>query len=238
MDIGDRMKAYEACSSPQLTRRMPLIIRIDGRTFHTLTAKMEAFDDKFNWAMRYAAVAVAEDCAGFVCAYIQSDEVSFLLQDWAELGTQAWFGKDLSKIVSASAATASIAFSKSIELDATFDSRAFVLPREEVSNYFLWRAKDAERNSLSKYARCHFSHKDLIGKGREEMHEMLHGVGKNWATDLCGWKKNGSFVRRGLTDDGRHVFTFNDDVRPTYADVSAFVEEAIKLATTPVLVEA
>ena len=39
--LGDRMKTYESCSKNYLTRRMPVIIRLDGKAFHTLTKKLE-----------------------------------------------------------------------------------------------------------------------------------------------------------------------------------------------------
>ena len=37
-DLGDRMKDYyESRSKTRLTRRMPVIIRLDGKAFHTFT---------------------------------------------------------------------------------------------------------------------------------------------------------------------------------------------------------
>ena len=33
--LGDRMKRYEYVSRNYLTRRVPVIIRIDGKAFHT-----------------------------------------------------------------------------------------------------------------------------------------------------------------------------------------------------------
>ena len=35
--LGDRMKSYEAVSDGKLVDRVPVIIRIDGKAFHTLT---------------------------------------------------------------------------------------------------------------------------------------------------------------------------------------------------------
>jgi hypothetical protein len=43
------------------------------------------------------------------------------------------------------------------------------------------------------YARSHFSHADLQGKGAVEIHEMLHSIGKNWA-NLNGRAKSGTFL--------------------------------------------
>lgn len=62
---------------------------------------------------------------------------------------------------------------------AYFDARAFNLPREEVANYFLWRAKDWERNSVAMYCRAFYSDRDLHGQGLADQHEMLHHAGKN-----------------------------------------------------------
>ena len=44
---------------------------------------------------------------------------------------------------------------------ATFDSRAFNLPKDEVNNNFYWRESDARRNSIQMVAQANFSHKEL-----------------------------------------------------------------------------
>ena len=40
--LGDRMKDYENVNRFYLTRRMPLIIRIDGRAFHTFAEDLKS----------------------------------------------------------------------------------------------------------------------------------------------------------------------------------------------------
>lgn len=42
--LGDRMKGYEDISRNYLTRRIPVIIRIDGKAFHTFTEVIR-YDD-------------------------------------------------------------------------------------------------------------------------------------------------------------------------------------------------
>ena len=62
-----------------------------------------------------------------------------------------------------------------------FDCRVFQLPTEwECSNAFLWRVKDAVKNSVSTATRAHYSHKEMHGKSQSEMQEMLHQKGVNW----------------------------------------------------------
>ena len=54
-------------------------------------------------------------------------------------------------------------YDKAIEKGAYFDSRAFNVPREDVTNCVLWRQLDAERNSINSLAQSLFSHKELQG---------------------------------------------------------------------------
>lgn len=204
MSLGDRIKRYEAVSHYNLTPRTPVMIRVDGRAFHTLTKNMQQpFDHDFMDSMVSAARDVAADMQGFKVAYIQSDEATFCITDYDNIDTQGWFDYDLSKIVSISAALMSIRFAKYMNFNThspVFDSRAFNVPTNDIINALLWRAKDWARNSLQMYSRAHYSHKELDGKKREDMHEMLYKAGKNWATDLTMQEKNGTFLVK--TDSG------------------------------------
>jgi len=197
MKLGDRIKRYEAATRYLATQRMPLIVRVDGRAFHTFTKGMERpFDAKLMSAMVESAKEVAKDMQGFKVAYVQSDEVTFCLTDYDSLETQGWFDYNLQKVISISAAMMSVNLIKQLGTDElpVFDSRAFNVPIDDVVNTFLWRAKDWERNSLQMYSRAFFSHNELHGKKRSDMHEMLHKAGKNWATDLTMQEKNGAFI--------------------------------------------
>lgn len=217
MTLGRRMKDnYEHRYNFRLTRRTPVIVRVDGRAFHTFTKQFDRpFDNFLMDAMEHAATNLAMDMQGCKLVYIQSDEASFLLTDYDTLETEAWFGYELNKIVSISAACMTAHFCDWLGKVAMFDARAFNIPREEVANYFVWRAKDWERNSLQMYCQAHFSHRELHGKDRAAMHEMLHEKGLNWATDLDDRERNGTFILR----DGSCRY----DVLPTYDDISQLV---------------
>ena len=39
--LGERMKRYELTSKGYLTRKTPVIVRVDGKAFHTLTQSFE-----------------------------------------------------------------------------------------------------------------------------------------------------------------------------------------------------
>ena len=112
--IGDRMKNnYENITRYYLTRRMPVIIRVDGRSFHTFTKGFKKpFDDILVKTMQDTMKYLCENIQGCVLGYTQSDEISLVLTDYAELTTDAWFGNNLQKMCSVSASMATLAFNK------------------------------------------------------------------------------------------------------------------------------
>lgn len=112
--IGDRMKNnYENITRYYLTRRMPVIIRLDGRSFHTFTRGFKKpFDDILVKTMQDTMKYLCENIQGCVLGYTQSDEISLVLTDYAELTTDAWFGNNLQKMCSVSASMATLAFNK------------------------------------------------------------------------------------------------------------------------------
>ena len=112
--LGDRMKNnYENVNRLYLTRRMPVIIRVDMRAGHTFTKGMnKPFDDVFVKTMQETMEYLCENIQGCVLGYTQSDEISLVLVDYAELTTDAWFGNNLQKMCSVSASMATLAFNK------------------------------------------------------------------------------------------------------------------------------
>lgn len=112
--IGNRMKNnYENITRYYLTRRMPVIIRIDGKAFHTFTRGFKKpFDDVLVKTMQDTMKYLCENIQGCVLGYTQSDEISLVLTDYAELTTDAWFGNNLQKMCSVSASMATLTFNK------------------------------------------------------------------------------------------------------------------------------
>ena len=213
--LGDRMKGnYENRQRFYLIRRIPVIMRLDGKSFHTLTKRFcnRPFDGVFNESMIQGAMATLKIIEGAKCAYVASDEVTILITDFDKLTTEAWFDYNVSKMISISACSMSLAFSKSFEHDGLFDCRVHNIPVNEVANNFVFRQKDWIRNSIFMYAQSFFSHKQLHKKNQSDMHEMLHEIGKNWTTDLSSEWKNGTFIRKvnGVWEPtGDVIFTQN-----------------------------
>lgn len=224
--LGDRMKAYENISRFYLARHIPVIIRIDGKAFHSFTKGFQRpFDDVLITVMQKTAKYLCENIQGCKLAYIQSDEISLLLMDNDSMVTEPWFGKNLQKTVSIAASMATMAFNKYFITDATeyiinhnngsklnqnyiaatengamFDARAFIIPEDEIVNYFIWRQQDATRNSIQMVAQSKFSHKELQGKNCNELQDMLYEKqGINW-NDYDTVYKRGSCIIKNAID--------------------------------------
>lgn len=109
--LDDRMKRYENVARIYLTRRIPVIIRIDGKSFHTFTRGMKKpFDRLLMTAMQDTMRYLCENIQGCVFGYTQSDEITLVLTDYATPTTDAWFGYGVQKMASISASMATMAF--------------------------------------------------------------------------------------------------------------------------------
>lgn len=198
--LGDRMKAHEAAFRSVLPHRTYTVLRVDGRAFHAyLRGAEKPFDAQFAADMDTVAEALCKEITGAVFAYTQSDEISVLFADFGSVNAQPWFGGVVAKQVSIAAAIATAEINaRRPGQRALFDARVFTLADPvEVANYFLWRQRDAVRNSISMAAQAHFSHRQLHGVSTGRMQDMLwseHGI--NWNDYPDGFKRGRVTVRR------------------------------------------
>jgi tRNA(His) guanylyltransferase len=112
--IMQRMKEnYEVRSRTYLTRRTPVILRIDGKAFHTYTRGLEKpFDSGLVYDMMDTTVYLCSKIQGAKCGYAQSDEISILLTDYDNLQTSAWFDYEVQKMCSIAASHAATKFNQ------------------------------------------------------------------------------------------------------------------------------
>lgn len=256
--LGDRMKGYENISRIYLTKRSPVIIRIDGKAFHSFTKGfLRPFDNILMETMAETAKFLAQNISGCKLAYTQSDEISLLLTDYETNETQPWFENNLQKLVSVSASMATLHFNrifankvisaersknhllykeiceeltendtseltdycnalqKSRSIGAMFDARAFVLPREEVVNYFIWRQQDATRNSILMVAQSFFSQREMQGIKCDALQDKLFTERNiNW-NDYSVPQKRGTCIKKQLTrrnDVERREWVVDEDI--------------------------
>lgn len=116
--LGDRMKEYEGRNQYYLQKRTPVCIRVDMRAGHTFTRGFaRPFDEVFGNAMVRTMEYCAKNMGNCVFAYCQSDEITFILVDYAKLETDAWFDYRTDKLCSISASMATMAFNSSFEME-------------------------------------------------------------------------------------------------------------------------
>lgn len=115
--LGDRMKEYyENPYRFYLPRRSPMIIRLDMRAGHSFTKGFQRpFDDIFIESIQETAKYLCENIENVKCSYQQSDEISLLLTDYDNIGTQAWFNKNIQKMCSIAASMATLAFNRAFD---------------------------------------------------------------------------------------------------------------------------
>lgn len=109
-----RMKDfYEVRNRRYLTRRTPVIIRIDGKAFHTYTKKLNRpFDEGLIEDMQLTTKYLCENIQGCKFGYTQSDEISLLVTDYDTLRTEAWFDYCQNKMESIGASMATSEFNR------------------------------------------------------------------------------------------------------------------------------
>jgi len=199
--LGDRMKGYENVNRNYLMKRTPVIIRLDGKAFHTYTRGCDKpYDEQLHEVRKNTLQYLCENIQGCIIGYSQSDELSLVLKDWQTFTTSAWFDNNLQKIVSVSASMCTMFWNRQanlfvnwnkIEPNAVFDSRAFNVPREEVVNYLIWRQQDWERNSVQMLGQSLYSQKQLHGLSCPQIiTKVEEGHGIIWG-NLEPWKKQG-----------------------------------------------
>lgn len=195
--LSIRMKSYyEHRSRHYLSRRIPVIIRLDGKAFHTFTKGFKKpYDELLHKTMNDTMRYLCENIQGCKLGYTQSDEITLLLTDYDTLTTDAWFDYNIQKVCSIAASMATMAFNRYFRINfnladfgddldytkilynkldsAMFDARCFNIPKEEVTNCFIWRQQDATRNAIQMLGQSYFSHNELQNKNNSDIQDML-----------------------------------------------------------------
>ena len=248
MELAKRMKKnYEDRFRNYLPNGLPVIVRLDGKNFsHMIKNKFQKpFDDDFIRMMNETAEYVCKNVQGCKFAYVQSDEISLLILN--DSYSEPWFDNNLSKILSITSSLATAKFNQLMmcyQLNKhtydedeiglfgpndclrliensqlyQFDSRAFVIPNNEIINYFLYRQNDCLKNSKQQTAQTYLSHKELLGKNTDEQIALLKTTkGVDW-NELPNDRKYGRFIWKEevhlVSDDGyqyvRHLWKTHD----------------------------
>jgi tRNA(His) 5'-end guanylyltransferase len=205
--LGDLLKSQEQIEAGRKADPfLPLMARIDGKCFSKFTKGLKRpFDAKFVELMVETTKHLVNESEALL-GYCQSDEITlyWYLDKGNYSNREFWFSGKFQKLTSVLASTATSFFVANLQKFLpekvgqypTFDARVWSVPDlEHVYKNFLWRFKDAQKNSVSMYARHFFSHKNLQNKTGNEMKEMLKEIGNPWE-DLPDFFKSGTYIKR------------------------------------------
>lgn len=196
-ELAKRCKRYEKrFNSKTFMQGLPLLARLDGRAFHTFTKGLDRpFDMGMVACMTETAKFLVEEFKADL-AYTQSDEIT-LYWDTSKVEELFFDGKSF-KLNSIMASACTLFFYKKVleflpqkaDKMPIFDCRTWQVPSpNEAALVFLWREKDATRNSLNTLAQSHFSHKSLQNKNAKEVNEMLQEKGIRWGDLPLGLRR-------------------------------------------------
>lgn len=238
--LGNRQKTYEAVYKQTLVQKAPIVIRIDGKAFHSFTKKMaKPFDDLIIDTMQKTMLELCKDLATCKFGYTQSDEITLVCICDDVIRTEGLFKYKAQKIISIVASKATKYFNKIfyenvIKLennpyeyknvvdiniyknklfDAEFDCRVMNIPEWDVINNIIWRQQDATRNSIQMLGQAYFTQKELEEKNCSEiMDKLMNEKNINW-NNLEIYKKRGSCCYRKENDKKRKKWIIDKNMQ-------------------------
>ena len=207
MKLDDRMKLYEELSSslPKLFPLLPVLARLDGKCFSKFTKGLAVpYDERFTQLMIAVTIQMVEQFSACI-GYTQSDEISLLWYS-DNIKSQIPHNGRRDKLNTDLATFCCNKFNQLlpeyIQEKANrptlpqFDCRLWNTPTiPEAANVFLWRERDATKNSINSAGFANYSNKQLFKKNTSEIQDMLHAKGVNW-NDYPASFKRGTFIQR------------------------------------------
>lgn len=199
------MREHEIYSNLRVPPSSSIVLRLDGRGFHRLTAKAgfrRPYDDVFRDLMVSACLEIMNEFSpSFI--YTFSDEINVLLDSVPFSGRVEKLDSVFPAFLSSSFTLGAVSRGLSLDKPVSFDCRVIPLGRELVWEYFRSRQNEAWRNCLNSYAywtlRDEMDRDDaartLNGMKSDSLHELLFERGLN-ISEVPAWQRRGIGVYR------------------------------------------
>ena len=201
--LKERMEELRSKYDIILPKKRYVMAMIDGRSFSSIIKKhfKLPFDDCFVELMNETAKYVCEHVGGCKFAYVQSDEITFVLTDFEDETTEPFFGNRLCKLQSIIPSMATAKFNQLFTLYnlqhhlqinpyetiinsilTEFDCKVWDVDNyNDVIAYIIWRQNDCIRNSKQQTTQTYLPKKSLLNKNTDEQIKMLlDEKGINW----------------------------------------------------------
>ena len=189
------MKEYEVYKDLKVPINSKIILRLDGRSFHSLAKNLnlkKPYDEDFIKLMVKVSKDLFNEFAP-IFIYTFSDEISILLDNIP-------FNGRIEKInsVIASFAASSFTYNLGNKKPISFDSRVIPITNEDIPKYFKWRQDEAWRNCINAYGihtlkskYCdEIANEKIKGLKSSDINELLFRKGIN-LNNVDNWQKRG-----------------------------------------------
>jgi tRNA(His) guanylyltransferase len=194
--LPDRQLAYEEDYNFRITRRIPVVIRLNLRLFPKVTRRIQRpYCTRMIELMSHTLLDMAKQIDGAIFGYYHDDELIFILKNNQTNDTDPWFGNRVQKISSASAATATYLFNRyhlemsdppDLSGQPIFMAHTFPLPDvTEVTNYLIFKQQMCITGAITQAAKAELAkeygikkaNKILEGKDINERQDILVDYG-------------------------------------------------------------
>lgn len=183
-----------------------LVVRLDGRAFHTFTQGLnKPFDENLTTCMIETVSHLVEKLNPIISFY-QSDEITLMFK--VNMLENFMFGGRTFKILSILSAMTSVKFNQQIvkylpnKADSLphFDCRLMSFNTfDDAILAIIWRQQDCIKNSISMIAQAFIPHKFLLNKSNSEKIKILSDIGVN-VSDYPETHLSGFFFTREVKD--------------------------------------
>lgn len=216
-NLKEKCLYYRDLTDYKLMPNGYILVMIDGKNFSSLIKNKfkKPFDDDFIGMMNDTAMYLCKNIQNCIGAYVQSDEISLILDDNPMVCTP--FSGRLCKIQSIIPALATSVFTKKmvervikscggdiismIEKmpEYVFDCKAWVVPdMDNALGWFIYRHNDCVKNSKQQFCQTYMSHKELMGKNTDEQVSLCKSqTGNDW-NELDDDRKYGRFFYKNF----------------------------------------
>ena len=180
--LQERIREYESCQCIRLTRKLPVVIRIEGRNFSKLTRDLsKPYSKELISLFSGTLVRLMKQIDGAVFGYYFSDSITIISLNDQKNTTEPWLGNDQQRIASLTSALATYEFNDILwELDdppdiqgqPLFLSSAFIVPNYmEAINCLIERQQECIKNAITAASYVELSKRF----NRKEVQRFLEG---------------------------------------------------------------
>lgn len=217
--LKEKCERLRSATDYKLNKNTYTMVMIDGKNFSKLIKNhyKKPFDDIFINIMNEVAIYVCKNIQNCKFAYVQSDEITFVLTDFEAKEIGAYYDYRLCKILSLIPSFATAKFNQMAILNlletqddivtarkmvedirlAHFDCKAWNVDSfNDAYAHLLWRQIDCVRNSKQMAAQTYLPYKEIVNKNSDEQIKMLlEKTNIDWH-NYTDDKKYGRFIYR------------------------------------------